>query len=203
MPRTKYEFPEDRLFITPQYLRLRYGTFDPNVFARWRNQDKVTKLANRFYRNRVLPKISEDDLYVAAGQLYAPSYISLHTALSHYGLIPEYTVQMISITTRKPWRHRADHVTYVYRHVKPTFYFGYEAVHWRNAAYKIATPEKAILDLAYLETLFSDEDWLYEMRFDHWELADMDWNRMDRYLAITNSPTLTKRIDLLRKVYEL
>ena len=82
--------------------------------------------------------------------------------------------------------------------------FGFEVYEWRNGYYALATPEKALLDLAYLEPLFSDPNWLEEMRFDPILLAeDIDWIRMFTYADAFESQTMKNRITLLLEVYEL
>lgn len=191
------------MFITPDLLRKRYGRFDPNVFTRWQRRGLVRKLRKEVYLNTAKEPPHRDGLFVLAGRQYTPSYISLHTALNFWGLIPEYVVEVHSITTLKPLRMTNDGIRYRYRSVQPEMFFGYEWVDWKGGTYKIARPEKTMIDFAHFWPEFSDPDWLYEMRFDPWELAEMDWERMDRYLAIINSPTLNTRIDTLIKTYEL
>ncbi|MEL6273694.1 MAG: hypothetical protein AAFU03_01140 [Bacteroidota bacterium] len=39
-----YVLPKDRTFITPDYMRKRYGKYDPNIFRRWVEQGKVEKV---------------------------------------------------------------------------------------------------------------------------------------------------------------
>ena len=43
---TKYELPTDREFITTDYMRKKYGKYDPNIFQRWAQQGKVKKVKN-------------------------------------------------------------------------------------------------------------------------------------------------------------
>ena len=43
-----------------------------------------------------------------------------------------------------------------------------------------------------------DPDYVYEMRFDEEGIAELDWDRMRRYLQWADSPTLTRRMELLR-----
>src|SRR3989338_11387046 len=57
------------------------------------------KLRNNYY----MLKDSHLPLYAIANKLYQPSYISLESALSHYGVIPE-AVYTITYVTTKPTR---------------------------------------------------------------------------------------------------
>ena len=57
------------------------------------------KLRNNYY----MLQDSHLPLYAIANRLYRPSYISLESALSHYGMIPEVVYQVTSVTP-KPTR---------------------------------------------------------------------------------------------------
>ncbi len=201
----KYSLPKDRVFITPSLLRVRYGgDFDPNVFKRWQDRGEIIKIRNGLYLNKGYDISSQVDMYCIANELYPPSYVSLHTALSYYGLIPEQVYEIISVSTRKTKNFDIGPTRYRFHHFKPALFYGYETVPWKTNTYKIASPEKAILDLAYLEPQFSDPGWLEEMRFDQFGLRDdLDWNTMYAYASEMKSETVMKRIALLLEVYGL
>lgn len=61
-----------------------------------------------------------------ANRIYSPSYISLHTALAFYSMIPEAVVQFTSITSLKTASFTNDFGEYSYRNVKKGLMFGYE-----------------------------------------------------------------------------
>jgi len=198
------EMPVDRVFITPNLLKLRYIDYDPNVFKRWQDDHKIIKLRNGLYLNRAFEIESRVDKFMVANRMYEPSYVSLYTALHYYSLIPEHVVEINSISTRKTKHFEFGINRLTYQKVKPELFFGYEEVPWRGGTYRIAYPEKAILDLAYLEPNFSDPDWLESMRFDYFGLReDIDWEQMYRLNYCFNSDTVSKRIGLLRDVYDV
>ena len=199
----RYELP-DIPFITPQSMRLRYGAkFDPNVFARWQRDGLVEKVRNGLYRRTNWKMRAEVDRMTVAQRLYGPSYVSILTALDYYDFIPETVVEFQSITTRIPRTFEVDQEFYSYRKVQPKLFFGYEDVAWRDSYYRIATPEKALLDLAYLQPLFSDPDWLEEMRFDEEGMEELNWELLNNYLERCGMPILFQRFELLQKVYAL
>lgn len=202
---TKLTLPKDRIFITPSLLRVRYGgDFDPNVFKRWQEDNQIIKIRNGLYLNKGYDIRSEVDEYCISNNLYEPSYVSLYSALHYYSLIPEQVYETIAITTRKTKTFLQGNNRYVYRHVKPEMFFGYEVIPWREHAYKIASPEKAILDLAYLEPRFSDASWLEELRFDEHGLRyDIDWTRLYLHAYRLGSETVNKRITVLLNTYDL
>lgn len=83
-----------------------------------------------------------------ANHLYAPSYVSMSSALSYYGLIPEAVYIMQSMTLK----HAKDFDTPVgkfsYTHIsKSAFSVGLTSIMDDDYAFVMATPEKALCDL--------------------------------------------------------
>jgi len=201
----KYVFPEEKLFLRPVDLRKRYGEgYDPNLFKRWTNEGLIEKMRNGLYRNTGYPFKGELDRFVTAGQLYGPSYISTYSALRHYNLIPEVVYGTTSLTTRKTKTFDTSRGRFQFQKVKRQMFFGFDYYEWNGGLYRIARPEKCLLDLAYLDPNFSDPEWLEEMRFDREELMmQIDIPKMAFYSKVMQSSVLFDRIDLLYKVYEL
>jgi hypothetical protein len=53
------------------------------------------------------------------------SYVSLQSALAYHGAIPEHVPMTTSVTTRRPERLQTPIGPFLYRHVKRSFFFGY------------------------------------------------------------------------------
>lgn len=194
----------DKLFITPNDLRKRYGTFDPNIFSRWQKAGKVEKLRNALYRNSSLPIRGEMDRFLISNWLYTPSYVSLYSALRFHDIIPESVARVTAVSSLKTMRFLYKNTAYTYNRLHPKLFFGFDYHFWQNHACLIATPEKALLDLAYLEPLFSDPNWLEEMRFDeHAIREELNWDNMMLFAHSMQSPTVEKRIGLLLHVYDI
>jgi predicted transcriptional regulator of viral defense system len=193
---------DDQIFITPADIRKRYGNFSPNIFKHWQDNQLARKLRNGLYLNDAFEVKTTVDEYMIANELYEPSYVSLHSALNYYGLIPEFVIEVISVTTKKTKFIQQGHARYRYHTLKPELFWGYENVPWHGGYYSIAYPEKALLDLAYLEPLFSDRDWIEEMRFDPWGIKeDLNWDRMMLFAYQMKSEVVMKRIALLLEVF--
>ena len=193
---------DDQVFITPASLRKRYGNFSPNLFKSWQDRDLVRKLRNGLYVNNAFEVRTRVDKFAIANELYTPSYVSLHTALSYYGLIPEYVIEVISVSTKKTKHLVQDGTRYRYHTIKPELFWGYENVPWRGTMYSVAYPEKALLDLAYLEPQFSDRDWVEEMRFDRWGIMeDLNWDRMMIFSHLMKSEVVMQRITVLLDLF--
>lgn len=197
--------PEDTYpFVTPQLLRLRYGHFDPNIFTRWQRQGKVEKIRNGLYLDTRFEIRGDVDRFMIANQLYAPSYVSLWSAFRYYNFIPEEVFMVTSLSTRKSVEFEFHRTVLSYRTVRPELFFGYTVAAWKDGHYLIATPEKAILDLAYLEPQFDDAAWLEELRMDEFEMAELlNKERLLRYAARYQSDTIDNRIALFLKTYSL
>ncbi|MEN0003385.1 MAG: hypothetical protein AAF798_04555 [Bacteroidota bacterium] len=197
------EVPE-QTFITPTDLLKRYQRFDPNIWTRWQRAGKVVKLRNGLYLNKNYQIRGDLDRFVIANQMYSPSYISLHSALRYYNLIPEAVFEVTSISTRKTKAFDNNYTLYSFRKLQPSYFFGYKVEPWRGNYYAIAYLEKAILDMMYLDAAFSDSDYLLEMRFNQEVLIEeISWDRMNLYLKLYDSGVVSSRVELLKKVYGL
>jgi predicted transcriptional regulator of viral defense system len=84
-----------------------------------------------------------------ANRLYKPSYISLVSALSYYGFIPESVYAVTSITTKSTREFEADGTAYAYRTVKSGAFGGYKGVELGEETVLLAEKEKALADYLY------------------------------------------------------
>ena len=91
--------------------------------------------------------------FVIANRLYQPSYISLETALSFYGIIPETVYEITSITTKSTRRFQAIEKEFSYTRIKKEFFIGYSFYQQDNEKFLIAEPEKALFDYLYMVSL--------------------------------------------------
>jgi predicted transcriptional regulator of viral defense system len=150
--------------------------------------------------------------WLAANLIYAPSYISLHTALSWYNVIPEMIVLTTSVSTRKTNRFHTPLGDFDYHRIKPgLFGFGYtlevmDAARSRSGNSRMimmATPQKAILDFFYINSFYSSEKDMEDLRLNDTELAKIVNKEFYQYLAKYKSKTLESRIQLMTKTYGL
>lgn len=121
-------------------------------------RDKVSNLNNSNLLIRlkkglyvVSPDFTNQSLSkeLIANHLYGPSYISLETALSVYGIIPERVYTTLSVTFKRKKRYNTPLGIFDYKTV-PAKYFSIGIVQeivQNSYAYLIATPEKALCDL--------------------------------------------------------
>ncbi|MCF8111929.1 MAG: hypothetical protein K9J85_10625 [Desulfobacteraceae bacterium] len=178
--------------------------FDRNNLVRWTKKEYLVHLRRGWY---AFPeyKVKPDFAEYIAGKIYSPSYISLHSALAFYGLIPESVVQITSVTSLKTASFTNDFGEYTYKSVKRDLMFGYfrrPVADGRATPY--ATREKALLDLLYLYPFYNTESELAELRLDRDILREnwdrQTWRSMGKRFRCAR---LEKRMQLLEKVYNL
>ena len=178
--------------------------FDRNNFVRWVRNGYLVRLRQGLYSFPEYRGKPEFATYFA-GKIYNPSYISLHSALAFYGLIPETVIQITSVTSLKTAVFKNDFGEYSYQSVRNDLMFGYAPRPWaegRATAY--ATREKALLDLLYLYPFYNTEQALADLRLDG-ELLRADLNRgeWEALTARFHCAALEQRVRLLAKVYGL
>lgn len=117
--------------------------------------------------------------------LYPPAYISLESALSHYGFIPEVVYACTCVTARTNRTFDNAFGRFVYRHVKQSLFWGYAPVATESGVYQMAEPEKALLDYLYLNlgAINSRAD-VEGLRLNRDQMKrHLDVNRFRRYLS--------------------
>ena len=77
----------------------------------------------------------------------SPSYLSLQTALFHYGMIEQIPTTIHVVSTAKPRSLTTEGGTYAIHRVAPAFFTGFEPLNGGPA--QVATPEKALVDFCY------------------------------------------------------
>ena len=178
--------------------------FHRGNFVQWRQAGYIVSLRQGWYAFADYLQQPDHARYFA-GKIYAPSYISLHTALSFYGIIPEAVVEITSVTTQKTCRYENAFGQFSYQTIRPRLFWGFEPKTMRDGKqYMMATPEKAIIDLLYLYPQYSTLDEMRELRFDEdWMREELNKERLMEYEERIGSPALIKRIKLLLKAYDI
>lgn len=169
--------------------------FDHRRLYEWQKKGYVEKVINNFY------VFSDKDLSEAehnfiANRLIEPSYLSMEYALNYYSFIPEIVFWRTSISSKKTAKFATPIGNFSYQKVKKDLFFGYKIIQTKDTMFKIAEPEKAILDFLYLKKNINNKDDFQGLRINeeiYKEIIDLD--KMKRYLKIFNSQKLTKRVE--------
>ncbi|MEA3449958.1 MAG: hypothetical protein U9Q85_03215 [Patescibacteria group bacterium] len=188
--------------ITLADIRSLAQNFDRRRLSEWQERGYIRKLANNFYIFSD-KEINENNLNIIANKLYQPSYLSLEYALSYYSLIPETVYWLTSVSTRKTNKIEIDIANFSYRKIKKNLFFGYtlKRINNNDVYFKIAEPEKAILDFLYLRKDIKDKDSISELRISGSIFREkININKLKKYLKIFGSKTMNKKVEILNSI---
>jgi len=174
---------------------LRDYRYPRNKISKWIRSGEIVALKSGLYvfskrYNRPL------SLKLVANLLYGPSYVSLDSALAHWGLIPEHVFHLSSVSTGRKKIFETEIGTFTYQHLKPAYYsMAYQLQQIEDDPYLIATPEKALCDKLYLAPRLrqseSLEQYLFEdLRIDYDRLHDLDTALISDIAAASGSHNL-------------
>lgn len=176
-----------------------FPSFDKKNLVYWQKKNYIQKIRNLWYRFSE-NTLNTDTLFFISNHIYAPSYISLESALSHYGFIPEGVFKTTAISTLKTQQFTTPIGVFGYQNVKPTLFFGYNLLQFNGFNYKMAEPEKAVLDFLYLHPDIETEDHLFELRLNIFEIKkQVNFELMKNYAQHIQSKSLTHRVETFLK----
>jgi len=118
-----------------------------NTLHRYETRGLVEHVSNKVYINRLNQHFSPRDL---VNVLRPESYVSLESALVDQGITTQSPAILTCVTTGYPKTFRTPSLTISYRKISKDLYWGFEQKQTRYRTYQIALPEKALLDLIYL-----------------------------------------------------
>lgn len=155
------------------------------MLYRWKNKGWIYTLKRGLYELTYPNDFTISDLFIA-NKLYAPSYVSLETALSNYSIIPEVSMAVTSITTKPTRKFNNKHGLFLYRTVRPETYTGYFVEKERGFNIFMAEPEKAFIDFLYFKTCRSKKIDFKEERLDKNILSKFNKKSLTKYAKLYN-----------------
>ena len=161
--------------------------------SRWKKQGWIGSLKKGLYELTFPENLRLPDLFIA-NKLYEPSYVSLETALSHYSILPEVSMAVVSVTAKTTRRFKNTHGLFLYRSVRPEAFRGYGIEKQNGFNVLIAEPEKALVDYLYFKTLRTGKFDPAAERLDPKRVARLNKKKLDRYAGIY-------RLDWEKRVY--
>jgi predicted transcriptional regulator of viral defense system len=142
--------------------------------SRWTAAGRLYQLRRGLYSLAPPYQRTRPHPFLIANRMVRGSYVSLQSALAHYGLIPEYAPLTTSVTTLRPQLHHTPLGAFDYRHVNPALFFGYRRMDLGQAQHAfVALPEKALLDLIYLTPGGDAPACLRELRLQNLDRLDV------------------------------
>lgn len=141
------------------------------------------------------------DLFELAQVIQSPSYVSFESALSFHGIIPEMTTVVASATPGRAKRYTNECGTYVYSHIggSPFFDGVRREVRPSGAAFLVAMPERALVDLIYERKLeWTGMELLLDgYRMDEQAIQQMSSRVLRRLARQTRLPVVARFVDAL------
>ena len=176
--------------------------YDPDFHRQqlsdWLERGYIQVLAGGFYMFADI-QVDEGYLFMLANRIYEPSYISRESALAYHLIIPESVLGVTSVSSRKTRQFDSNWGRFSYRSIKPTLMFGYRVIEQdTKIKYKIARPEKAILDYLYWNKKAESHDDFAGLRWNRQELSGLVNNPLFmKYLKIFDNKALESRVAIL------
>ena len=133
----------------------------------------LSRVSNGVYLNKLVRDASASDFLSV---LKPNSYVSLESALNHWGVSTQSPVSLTCVTTGKPKEYRTPEFAITLRTISEHLFWGFVEKRTRYSKYRIGEPEKALLDWIYL-TLQSG----LTPRLDEIELQVLDKKKLVKY----------------------
>jgi len=92
---------------------------------RWVKSGQLLQLRRGVYAVAPPYQAEAPHPFLVANHLRKRSYVSLQSALSHYGMIPEFVPVTTSVTMSRPEELQTPLGPFLFRHVKKSAFFGY------------------------------------------------------------------------------
>lgn len=179
------------------------GDVDPlNVrkqLSRWVNSGKILQLRRGLYcLAQPYTKVTPHP-FLIANKLVKGSYVSLQSALGYYNLIPEYVPVTTSVTTAHPTITQTPLGQFDFRHIQLDWFHSYHFINLGHEQFAfIATPEKALLDLVYLQAGGDAMEYLRSLRLQ--ALDQINAAVLQGLAHKSNKPKLFRAVENLQKL---
>jgi hypothetical protein len=121
------------------------------------------------------------NLFEAAQKLYAPSYVSLESALAFHGWIPEAVYTTTSAATHRSVEVETEVGLFSFTHIAAFNMIGVERHHEKSSPFLLASPTKALFDYVVVNRLDvkSLRELCASLRIETEHQLQIDWAMLD------------------------
>jgi hypothetical protein len=177
--------------VNPDMVRLQ--------LTRWTKSGKIYQLRRGLYALAPPYQKVKPHPFLVANQMQRTSYVTCQSALAFYGLIPEVLHATLSVTAGRPGRWETPLGVFEFRHVKPDLLRGCRMIDLGSRQQAlVATPEKALLDLVYLQPGGDTSAYLHELRLQNLERLDLEALRLQSEVFAT--PKLRRAVEVITQL---
>jgi hypothetical protein len=184
-----------------------------------RPYDKINDLVQQGYIAQlrkglymISSKVSNSfpESFLIANQLYGPSYVSIDSALSYWGFIPERVFETTSVTVRLSKNFATEVGTFSFTHIPKSYYpLGIQSVALTETQHVLmASPEKSLCDKIIttsginLRSKKQAQSYLLDdLRINHEKLVELNVNEMSNWLSL--APKANSLKTLIEAISEL
>lgn len=182
------------------------GNIDPadvrRQLSRWVSSGRLLQLRRGLYAPAAPYRKVHPHPFHVANRLVPGSYVSLQSALAHFALIPESVPVTTSVTVGRPGRWSTPLGTYDFRHLQSELLAGFRRMPLAGGQQVLlATPEKALLDLIYLEPGGDSPEYLTELRLQN--MDGLDVREVRRLAAASGKPKLRRAAEQIARLAEV
>ena len=162
----------------------------PAQLSRWSASRKLFRLRRGLYAlappyRKVIPHP-----FLIANRLALGSYVSGLSALAYANAIPEFVAEVTSCGPGRPQIRETPLGRFSFRYLKRQLWGGYRLVDLGGGQSAfVAFPEKAFLDLVYLQSGGDDSAWIDGLRLN---LEALSAQSLSRIAVATGSPKLKR-----------
>jgi predicted transcriptional regulator of viral defense system len=154
------------------------GDVDPadvrRQLSRWVRAGRLHQLRRGLYALAPPYRKREPHPFLVANRLVRGSYVSLQSALSFHGLIPEHVPATTSVTLGRPQRRENPLGSFAYHHLQPERLTGFHLHDLGDGQEAlVALPAKALADVVHLVPGADSRAYLAELRLQDVEGLDV------------------------------
>lgn len=180
------------------------GKINPSIVRlqlnRWTKNGRIYQLRRGLYAVAPPYQRTRPHPFAIANRLQRASYISMQSALAFYDLIPDTVNVAVSVTAGRPERLKTPLGIFEFRHIKPDLFKGYRMTDLHGQQALVATPEKALLDLVYLQPDGETKEYLRELRLQNLDRLNMDEIR--KQAEAVDKPKLRRAVEVISTLAE-
>jgi predicted transcriptional regulator of viral defense system len=178
------------------------GKANPDIvrlqLTRWKKSGRVYQLRRGLYALAPPYQKVKPHPFLIANRLQRASYVSVQTALAFYQLIPETVYITMSVTAGRPERLETPLGIFEFKHIKSELLRGYHMTDLGNQQALVAKPEKALLDLVYLQPGGDRLEYLRELRLQN--LSQLNIAELRSQAEVFDAPKMRRAVRNLSRL---
>jgi len=168
----------DIIFTLEESGRGLFTTEDLRKLLRVKKSNTLYKTIESLMRKKILVPLAKGKYafrnaaphdFEVANFLYPPSYVSFESALAFHNVLLQVPYTVFSATPLRNKKVIANNKEYIYIHIAPKIYFGYE----KENSFLISSPEKALVDALYLMS-----KGLKQLNIEELDLSNIDRSKL-------------------------